>query len=132
MIFKFVIIFFDDLFQYHYLKLREKDSDPEIVPIALISLSQAANIFVILILLFNLFNFEKVFDFKVIVYSIGVIYFIFLGLNFYIMVLKGRRDFIINREKKLSKNFKKVSFIYNTLSFWLPLFLIYMFNEVWK
>ncbi len=130
--FNYLQIFFDDLFQYHYDKLKNKESDPEVVPIALISLSQAANVFMILILSFHLFNFESIFDFKLIVYSFAIIYVFFLSLNFYIIVLRHRKDYIINRNKELHKSFKRISFLYNALSFWIPLFLIYMFNEVWK
>lgn len=124
--------FFDDMFQYHYEKLKSKDSDPEVVPIAFLSLSQSANVFFILILLYHTFNLEERFDFKLVVYSVGLVYVLLLAINFYVIVIRRRINYIISRNKKLSRNFRVLSLAYNALSFWSPFLLIYMFNEVWK
>jgi len=123
--------FYDDMFQYHYEKLRSKDSDPEVVPIAIISLCQITNILFLVILIYNLTEIKNMIDFKTLLYSFGFFYFIILGFNFYKIVLNNRRDFILKRNVNVDKKSKLIFRVYFIISFWLPFLLIYYFNEIY-
>lgn len=126
---KKLITFYDDIFQYHYNRAKKKESDPEVMPIAIISFTQSANILLVFIVFFYLFNLKEVIKIQYVV--IGL-YVSALAINFIIYSLNDRKEDILKREKQLPKKFNRVAWAYLLVSLWLPLFLIYMFNEVWK
>lgn len=47
-----LMTFYDDIFQYHYDRAKRKESDPEVMPIAIISFTQSANILLVFIVFF--------------------------------------------------------------------------------
>ncbi len=82
-------LFFDKLFFYGYWRLRNKESNPEIMPILFISICQSNNI----LTLFNLVL--LILDTKIPYQFIIVAFFIVVGLNFYWYIIKRKKENII-------------------------------------
>lgn len=120
--------FYDDVFQYHYCRLKEKDQQPQVLPIALISFLQMSNLLLVVIIVINLLFKDM---WKNISYILVALYFVILTCNFFIYQVMGRKNIILNRNKSLSINFGKIIGIYFIFSISLPLILIYFINEVW-
>lgn len=119
--------FYGNLFQYHYTQLKSRDRDPEIMPIMLISFCQSTNILSLILIII------LVFDIELSLYSL-VIYFPVLFIlaiifNYYIFNIKKWKEKILNKNEELPQKMKIKSFVYRTISIWLPLLLIYIINE---
>ncbi len=125
----YIKTFYDDLFQYHYQKLINKDSEPSVMPLVIISFNQAAHVLSIYIILYYCFELNNLISIQS---SIVAFYIVIFLINVYIYIIKKRESFILKRNRTLSKKIKYVSVIYLIFSLGLPLLLIYMFNEVWK
>lgn len=121
--------FYDKLFSYHYRKLEDKDSDPEVMPITIISFCQTANIMVLYVLVSYFFNVDKLLP---IPYSVFVFFFLFAGINIYVYTYKGRKNTALKNNKHNLKGMGKISKIYLITSVALPMLLIVFFNEFGK
>lgn len=92
---KRLINFYDDIFQYHYNRAKKKESDPEVMPIAIISFTQSANILLVFIFFYYLFNLKETLKIQYVV--IGL-YILVLAINFTIYSLAAARlHRVVNR-----------------------------------
>lgn len=119
--------FYDDIFQYHYEKLVGIDSDPIVMPLAIISISQSAFVFCLYIILFFVFDLGES---KQVYWAFLIIYIITLILNVYVYLVRNRKESVLSRNKTLSKNFGMISGFYLTISMIIPFAIIYMFMEL--
>lgn len=118
--------FYDDMFQYHYYRLKNKDTYPQVVPIALLSFLQAVNIFSFVIIIVHYFFEENWTDLPL---FLLIIYCGFLFFNFFKYEIKDRRGKILEKNKTLSNHFGKISALYFIISISIPLLIIYFINE---
>lgn len=124
--------FFDNLYQYHYTNQKKKGVDPQVMPLVIISFTQTANIFLLLNIVFFLFNLESKGINKDHLLSGLIGSFIIISIfNFIKYQIKDRKKLILNRDKKLPKQFKIVASLYLILSLFMPIFAIYFFQEIW-
>lgn len=127
---KRIQLFYDDLYQYYYYRLLNKESDPEVMPMAIISLNQTSIIVVIFIVLKNIFSFNL--NTNRITISVIIIYVLVLIYNFLVYQIFKRKNRIINRNRKLPKSFGLAALISLILSIWLPILMIYLFDLINK
>lgn len=126
-VFKRIQAFYDDIFQYHYLFLKEKTENPEVTPIFLISMEQTTN----LLVLFIVIAYGS--DQNILIDSIKYIFFILLvivGLcNYLVYDYKERKNIILGRKKKLQNSFFLIAYSYLIVSLALPILLIFIFQS---
>lgn len=126
-IMKKIQLFYDKIFLFHYNLLKVKDDQPEITVVVIISIAQSANIFLILTILFYLFNIQD--EINVMLFFI-VLYLIVLALNFINYVIFKRKEKAIKASIVLPKKFNRIAWTYLIGSLWLPFLLIYILNEL--
>jgi len=123
--------FYDDFFQYHYEKQKNKDSDPEAFPIILTSFCQGTNILILIIILYYTTDLNLILDKQKLALSIIPLYLILGAIHTYRFVWKKRTEKILKRNKTIDKKMRWYGWTYVLLSIWFPLFLIYFFNEIY-
>ncbi len=125
---KNIIAFYDDIFQFHYERLKHKDSSPEVTPLATISYIQSLHV----LLAYIIFDFIFDLSYFLSIFTIGIIiYLIVISVNFYVYIIKNKRDKILKKNKPLSK--KKVMLRQNLVGYGSMLLIaivIILFNEV--
>ncbi len=95
-----MIALYDDIFQFHYNRLKDNDSTPEVTPLAIISYIQSIHVLLVYIICYYLFDLADFLS----LHLVGIIiYLIVIGINYYIYIIKNRRDELIRRNKALSK-----------------------------
>lgn len=124
---KNIIAFYDDIFQFHYNRLKDNDSTPEVTPLAIISYIQTFHLLFIYFLFYYLFDLSYFLSLYIVAIIICLIVF---GINYYIYIIKNRRDKIIKRNKSLSKHVMLRQNIVGYGSMLLIAVLIILFNEV--
>tara|TARA_R110000850_G_C9812376_1_gene451586 strand:+ start:205 stop:588 length:384 start_codon:yes stop_codon:yes gene_type:complete len=125
---KNIIAFYDDIFQFHYNRLKNTDSTPEVTPLAIISYIQTFHVLLVYIIFYYFFNLAGFLSLYIIGFIICLIVF---SVNFYVYIIKNRRDKVLKKNKPLSK--KKVMLRQNLVGYGSMLLIaivIILFNEV--
>ncbi|MFL1013668.1 hypothetical protein [Flavisericum labens] len=123
---KKLIKFYDLIFLYHYNKSKMNDSDPEVVPIVVITFSQASNFMVLYIVSSYFLGLNDYISIGGFFLILCVIIFFF---NIYYFGWKKRYEIISEKYILIPSRIKYISAIYLILSIITPLILIYFFNE---
>lgn len=126
----YVNTFYDDLFQYHYQKHLGKDQDPEVVPLIVTSFCQAAYLLTLFVVVYFSMDLERWIDKSWVATSIMPLFVILALIHVYRFIWKKRAERVLRRNKILAIRFRLYSNLYIFRSLWLPLLLIFLFNEV--
>ncbi|PRP65874.1 hypothetical protein BST86_01605 [Nonlabens agnitus] len=123
---KFIINFYDRLFLFLYNLKKGSDDTPQYLPIILISVSQAWNLFLAFIIIYFIINQPLTHLPKFLLILIAIMIF----FNFYLYQIKGRQSIIFGKSLSITFTFKAFAFLYIIVSIILPLLIIFILNEL--
>ena len=127
--------FYDYFYQINYRFQKKVTSDPEVFPTFIVSFCQAANVLLILIVIYFVTNLKPIVTENFLQYSFVILLITFSAINFHRYIL-GKEAKIFNSQNQLEQLKKNVfyilfilSLVYVVISIWLPFLAIYYFNE---
>ncbi len=123
--------FYNDLFLYHYSKLKHIEDEPIVMPIVYISFCQVANFLILVIIIYFTTDLNTQMDKEYIPILVFPLYFLFGAINFYKYDVKKGGEKLLARKNEINKMMKFYSIVYLILSISAPLLLIYYFNEIY-
>ena len=121
--------YYDRLFLSYY-NLGKPGGDPKVFAIIIIAFTQATNLLAILTAVIYLLGLKMLIDnlpmVCVVAITISVIY------NFYRYQIRDRTELLL-KEKYLIRNYFYIfSICFFIISIWIPLAIIYVFNEIFR
>ena len=123
--------FYNNLFLYHYSKLKYIEDEPIVMPIVYISFCQVANFLILVIIIYFTTDLNTQIDKEYIPILVFPLYFLFSAINLYKYDVKKGGEKLLARENEINKKMKFYSIVYLILSISAPLLLIYYFNEIY-
>ena len=123
--------FYNNLFLYHYSKLKYIEDEPIVMPIVYISFCQVANFLILVIIIYFTTDLNTQIDKEYIPILVFPLYFLFSAINLYKYDVKKGGEKLLARGNEINKKMKFYSIVYLILSISAPLLLIYYFNEIY-